>query len=361
MPPKRTIETPQAPDDPPTPSNAPQDDQDNDVPSLAEAITLMTAELKNREPKRSKIKAKEPDTFDGSDPKKLNNFILLCSLYFRSNPAYDDDESKVNFALSYLRGTALEYFEPALLVLDGAPEWLDDWSVFTQTLRTQFGPLDPTADAEDSLDNLKMMRDNQRILKYNVDFNRLAIQTGWTDGVLRHRYYSGLAERIKDVMGNQVKPNTLDDLKTLAHSIDARHWERIREKSRTEKSQSSSKSDNKTSKSNNKSDNNNNNKPDKSSNSGKNNASSSKTNNNNSNNNNKTSKPSASGSSIADKLGKDGKLTSDERQRRFDNNLCLYCGGTGHKTADCKKASASKTKARAAKVPEETADSPKKE
>src|SRR5271156_1248225 len=54
-----------------------------DKPNLAEAITLMTAELKSRDSKKPSIKAKEPDTFDGSDPKKLNNFILLCSLYFR--------------------------------------------------------------------------------------------------------------------------------------------------------------------------------------------------------------------------------------------------------------------------------------
>jgi Retrotransposon gag protein len=339
------------------PSNQDRDSEEptnNEVPSLAEAITLMTNELKNREPKKSKIKAKEPDTFDGSDPKKLNNFILLCSLYFRSNPAYSDDEAKVTFALSYLRGTALEYFEPTLLA-DNSPEWLDDWSVFTQTLRTQFGPLDPTADAEDSLDNLKM-RDNQRILKYNVDFNRLAIQTGWTDGVLKHRYYSGLAERIKDIMGQQGKPSTLDDMKTLAHAIDARHWERLREKSRAEKSQP--KSDNKTpAKSENKSDN-------KSGNSGKpaknNNQSSSNTNNNTTSN--KSTKSADSGNSVADKLGKDGKLTSGERQRRFDNNLCLYCGGTGHKTSDCKKASASatKAKARAAQVPEKDKDSSEK-
>ena len=205
-------------------------DSENEPPSLAEAIALMTAELKNRDSKKSRIKPKDPDTFDGSDPKKLNNFILLCTLYFRSNPAYNDDSDKVTFALSYLRGTALEYFEPSLLSMDTIPDWLDDWSLFVRTLRTQFGPVNPTADAEDALDNLKM-RENQRILKYNVDFNRFAVQTGWDDGVLRHRYYAGLAERIKDIMGQQGKPPTLAEMKTLAHSIDSRYWERLREKS----------------------------------------------------------------------------------------------------------------------------------
>ena len=116
--------------------------------------------------------------------------------------------TKVNFALSYLRGTALEYFEPSILNSDDFPAWMDNWSAFVRTLRVQFGPVDPTADAEDGIDNLKM-QENQHIVKYNVEFNRLSICTSWDEGVLRHRYHSGLAERIKDIMGQQGKPATL--------------------------------------------------------------------------------------------------------------------------------------------------------
>ena len=72
------------------------------------------------------------------------------------------------------------------------------------------------------------MKDNQHILKYNIEFTRLATQTGWDDTVLRHCYYSGLADRIKDIMGQQGKPDTLDKMRILAHSIDAQHWERVR-------------------------------------------------------------------------------------------------------------------------------------
>jgi Ty3 transposon capsid-like protein len=205
--------------------------------NLAEAIMLMTSELRRREGSGSsakRAKSKEPDTFDGSDPKKLNNFILLCNLYFRQNPSYSEDETKVTFALSYLRGMALEYFEPEILDSDEIPDWIDNWSAFVRTLHTQFGPIDPTGDAESSIDHLKM-QDNQHIIKYNVEFNRLAIRTHWDDSVLRHRYYSGLAERIKDIMGQQGKPATLKAMKTLPHTIDSRHWERLREKSRSGK------------------------------------------------------------------------------------------------------------------------------
>ena len=57
-----------------------------EAPNLAGALMLITEELRHHDcsaPAPKLAKAKEPDTFDGSDPKKLNNFILLCNLYFR--------------------------------------------------------------------------------------------------------------------------------------------------------------------------------------------------------------------------------------------------------------------------------------
>ena len=161
-----------------------------------------------------RAKSKEPDTFDGSDPKKLNNFLLLCNLYFRQNPSYTEDTTKITFALSYLRGMALEYFEPTLLDSDDFLDWMDNWDAFVRTLRTQFGPIDPAGDTENGINYLKM-QDNQRIIKYNIEFHRLAIRTGWDEAVLCHRYYTGLAERIKDIMGQQGKPATLEDRKSV--------------------------------------------------------------------------------------------------------------------------------------------------
>ena len=70
--------------------------------TLTEAIMLMTQELCHHENPTHKAKAKEPDTFDGSNPKKLNNFILLCNLYFCSSSTYSDNSTKVNFTLSYV-------------------------------------------------------------------------------------------------------------------------------------------------------------------------------------------------------------------------------------------------------------------
>ena len=94
----------------------PQPDKDS-IPNLTEAITLMTKELKchNSTPNASGANAKKPNTFDGTDPKKLNNFILLCNLFIQNNSTYSDNEAKFTFALSYLHGIALDYFELTLM------------------------------------------------------------------------------------------------------------------------------------------------------------------------------------------------------------------------------------------------------
>ena len=179
----------------------------------------MTNELCQRDapPKLFNTQVKQPDTFDRSDPKKLNNFILLCNLYFHNNPAYSKDNSKVTFALTLLRGMALEFFEP-MLMSDEVLSWESDWSEFLCILCNQFGPINPTGDAEDNINNLRM-KDNQHILRYNIEFTRLATQTGWNDSILQHRYYSGLAKRIKDII-------VRDRLMQLAS-----HWEAGKERS----------------------------------------------------------------------------------------------------------------------------------
>ena len=93
--------------EPSCPSEISSDNEE--TPNLAEAINLMTEELKHWDNKNSKAKAKEPDTFDGSNPHKLTSFLLLCNLYFCNNSSYAEDNAKVTFALTYLWGMALDF------------------------------------------------------------------------------------------------------------------------------------------------------------------------------------------------------------------------------------------------------------
>ena len=108
-------------------------------------------------------------------------------------------------------------------------------------------------------------------------------------------------------MGQQGKPATLKAMKTLAHSIDSRYWERNHEKSCSGKNKSDNqdKPDNK------------NQKPDDKNKASTSGTSGSNHNNSKGNKNNKSRKPTSSSRNstlISNKLGKDGKLTLQERQ-----------------------------------------------
>jgi len=64
----------------------------------------------------SKPKLREPDPFNGSDPRK---------------DMFEDNAEKVNYVLSYLKGTALDHFESA--ILDPIePQWLSDFDLFVE-------------------------------------------------------------------------------------------------------------------------------------------------------------------------------------------------------------------------------------
>jgi hypothetical protein len=64
--------------------------------------------------------------------------------------------------------------------------------------------------------------------------------------------------------------------------------------------------------------------------------------------------PAPKGSDLTSKLGKDGKLTTEECQRCLDKKLCLFCGGPGHTAQDCTKSTSRAAKGRAATVAPET-------
>ena len=104
---------------------------------------------------------------------------MQCELNYQDRPkAFRTDCAKVTFVQSYLKGMALEWFEPDLLLMEDPalrPLWMDNFREFVLELQTNFGPHDPIRDAEHQLDHLSM-KDGQHITKYVVEFNRIASQ-----------------------------------------------------------------------------------------------------------------------------------------------------------------------------------------
>jgi Retrotransposon gag protein len=265
-------------------------------------------------------KLREPESFTRKDPKKLKAFIFQCQLYF-CNSDFDSDSEKVTFVLSYLWDVAQEWFEPGISGLINKPlEWFDNWEAFLDELHTNFGPYNETGDAEHELTNL-CMRDNQHVSNYLVCFSGLALRCSWGEPALRYRFYEGLPPRIKDELSKSEKPRTLQVLKQKVQNIDARYWEQTQECSREQqyrqnppKSSTSAASavPSTTSKSIPRSDFHSEQKPKP-----------------------KDSKPTTPHVNLSGKLDSKGKLTQQEWQHQINKNLCLFCGGSGHRTNTC--------------------------
>ncbi|KAG6327828.1 hypothetical protein ID866_11261, partial [Astraeus odoratus] len=101
------------------------------------------------------------------------------------------DSQKVSFALSFLKGITLTWFEPDLLdAIPGTePTWANDYSEFIIELTTNFSPHDPVGNA------------------------------GYGEGALCHMFYNGLPDCIKDKIARIGKPPGLIDLCTMAQGI----------------------------------------------------------------------------------------------------------------------------------------------
>ena len=313
--------------------------------NLADAIHNFTQTIQENQGSGNRSKVQEPDVFDGSDTRKLQAFLVQCQLNFNSKPwVFQTNASKVNYTISYLKGTTLDWFEPGLMS-DDPPDWISNYSKFTSELKCNFRPHDPEGDAENELEAV-WMKDNQWMVKYLVDFNCLTAQVTWGDSALWHQLYKGLPNWIKDEVSWIEKSSTLSRMQQLIQQIDACYWE-----CQSEISQESKKSNNKSSKQ----------KSNKSTNSTSSLSKNQSSDNKSTSSSNKRPNSNLSGSSgqnkkpnLSSKLGKGGKLTSEERAHWFTNNLCMFCRGTGHKASKCPKntSSASKAKAQAANAKE---------
>ncbi|KAL7278121.1 hypothetical protein ACG7TL_008092 [Trametes sanguinea] len=324
VPPRSPVPAPQ-PTPPPGPAQTSGPAPDLQ-PQLATAIEAFARTLQQTiTPQQSaggeRHNVREPDQFDGSDPNKLRLFFAQLELVFKARPrTFDSEEKKVTYAISFLKGTALQWFEPYLLegVSDNPPLFMYSYEAFQDELRVNFGPYDASGAAEHELMNLRM-GENQRIAKYITQFTRLATQVRWGNAPLRYRFYDGLPNRLKDRISEVGKPTTLTALRDLAQSIDNRYWERKAEQSRESggsKSGHKSSSDSKSSSSN------------KSSNTSATQTNSGSTPSKSTNSRSTLKTPAKTPAKpYSDKLGKDSKCMPEEIFLRFQGLSCASYSG----------------------------------
>src|SRR6266481_2338871 len=119
----------------------------------------------------------------------------------------------------------MDCFEPYLHDTDNPPPWGSSYDLFHEELESKFGSFDLEGEAEAELEVLQMP-ENNRAMKYFMEFNHLSSQIKWGEAALQRQAYNGLAHCIKNKMVHHPKPASLVDLRKLIQAIDSQYWER---------------------------------------------------------------------------------------------------------------------------------------
>ena len=241
---------------------------------------------------------------------------------------FSSDEKKILFILSYLKEATINWFEPSLMDPTNSTHWMWDFPAFINELEANFGPHNPVGDAEKALTELTM-KDNWKIVKYNIEFWKLASKLNWNKSALCAHYFHRLPLHLHtEVLQSGGKPSTLSALYLKAQDTDEIYW-MMKEETNTE-SKAPPKKDHKPSHSN----------------SNSNSSSAPKSNNplrsENSSKSDTKPKNFKEKSKDSTKLEKNRKLTTEEQDRRMKEGLCLYCREKGHVVQDCPKSKAAK-------------------
>ncbi|KIJ38942.1 hypothetical protein M422DRAFT_258349 [Sphaerobolus stellatus SS14] len=140
--------------------------------------------------------------FDGSDPNKLKS--------------YASGRKKVGYTLTFLKGTALEFFKPYILAEDDPdyvePTFFTDWIAFKQILLDNFSSTFPEEEAEMALEKLAFP-DGGWATKYFIQFAKYKAHTNFGDHAYQHIAYRALPKRLKDhITDITPQPDSYEDL-----------------------------------------------------------------------------------------------------------------------------------------------------
>ena len=172
------------------------------------ALTTILNNMNHRLPDSNsgKTRVKDPDVFDSSNPQKLRTFLISLSFVFLDCPSYFTEAQKINYTLSYLGGTAQEWFELDIINPDphNPPAWTYSFQALVKELQDNFSLYNAMSKAKDRIYYLKM-KDLELIWKYNTQFNTLAASTSWNVNALWWAYKHGIANHLKVDMHHQEK------------------------------------------------------------------------------------------------------------------------------------------------------------
>lgn len=288
-----------------------------ELPSQPEAVPQVPVATVVHTSRLGKLLNK-PETYDGKDRAKCQTFISQLKLCIGGNSEiFPRDEDKVLFAATYLRDKAFTWFEPRMNKLDDPILHNFNLNLFCETLLYSLG--DPEL-KKTMMRKLKGLKQTTSVANYRTEFESVAQYLTIGNDALKEYFYDGLRDSVKDVIADlpsDFEPTDFDAFKSWCVRIDSRQYDRKLEGRGEHKG--SNRDHGKT-----------------------------------------YSTPRVATVNIrappartfiapvtttyngpqpmdldASSSKRFKPLTPEERKRRYDNNLRLYCGKAGHRAGDC--------------------------
>ena len=309
------------------------ENQNNRIKTLELALSSATpaaSTTRTQEPKMA-----EPPMFNGNR-EDIIPFLSKCRLKFEGQPStFPNDRIKIMYAASRLEGPAFAWFTPLNERLNdpaqlGPPE-LESFDSFADTLKLLYG--DPNLH-ENAERHIRRLRQYTSVSAYIQEFERNRQYVTWNDAALRHAFYEGLGDQVKDAMVPMGVPDELTALQKMALRIDARLESRKQQAKSTPNRQAPAGNNKNSSQ-----------RPlpswyvPTSSNQSTGKATPANTPTAQSNPAPRANFPSHTpDGTVPMELGSRGprpSLTDQEKQYRRNNGFCLYCGKPGHNSYNC--------------------------
>ncbi len=156
-----------------------------------------------------------PEKYDGT-PNKCKGFLLQCTIFMDQQPhLYPTDDSRVPFVCSLLTGRALDW---ATAVWEGGNMAFPSFRNFMQQFREVF---DHAVDGKEVGEQLLALRQgSSTAADYALTFRTLAAQTGWANDPLKLLFRKGLTTDLQSELACRDEGRTLEQFIELTIRID---------------------------------------------------------------------------------------------------------------------------------------------
>jgi hypothetical protein len=157
-----------------------------------------------REPRTRSPKIKEPDTFHG-DRTKLRGFLVQLEIYFNNQPeTFKDPNVRQGYAISLLRDAAEKWITP--YVEETIPRPWNTWEGFKETLKKMFGDIGAKEAAQNKLEKLR--QGSRTMTDYWNEFRLLATDAEFEDGTNKRLLLKGMSSKLQEFWAQQEREFT---------------------------------------------------------------------------------------------------------------------------------------------------------